>query len=312
MSKLSETAFTSTNGRTQIRVRKWEPETAPKGVVQIAHGVAEHIERYGGFMRFLADNGFAAAGNDHLGHGKSVNDDSELGFFAEKDGWDLVVGDMKKLHDMLAAEYPGLPIFLFGHSMGSFLARTYIIKYGNDFTGAVICGTGQQSPALVGAGKAAAKLICTFSGPKHKSNMLNTMAFGAYNKGFDTVRTPCDWLSRDETNVDKYIADPLCGFVPTAGLFRDMMTGIAFISDQKNAAKMDPELPVFFIAGDKDPVGENGAGVQRAFEMFRAVGMKDVSIKLYPECRHELLNELNKDEVMADVLEWIEARMPEN
>lgn len=309
MPDIKEFTFTSVNGKTPIRVRKCEPEAAPRGIVQIAHGVAEHCERYDDFMRFLASNGFIAAANDHLGHGKSITDESELGFFAEKDGWDLVVGDMHKLHDLLLKEHPGLPFFLFGHSMGSFLARTYIIKYPNELTGAVICGTGMQAPALVSAGKAMAKLICGVSGAKHKSGMLNNTAFGKYNDGFKPIRTACDWLSRDEKNVDKYVADPLCGFVPTAGLFRDMMGGIAFISDKANIALMRKELPVFFIAGDKDPVGENGEGVKRAYEAFKAAGMKDVSIKLYPDCRHELLNELNRDEVMNDILNWINSKL---
>ncbi|MBO4879399.1 MAG: lysophospholipase [Clostridia bacterium] len=311
MSKFTEFTFPSSNGKTAIRVRKFEPETAPRGIVQIAHGVAEHCERYDAFMEFLAANGFVAAANDHLGHGKSISGESDLGFFTEKDGWDHVVRDMHKLHELLTEEYPELPCFLFGHSMGSFLARTYIIRYPDELTGAIICGTGQQSPALVGAGKAMAGMICGLRGVKHKSDMLNKTAFGKYNEGFETVRTPCDWLSRDKANVDKYIADPLCGFVPTAGLFRDMMGGISFIGKPENIEKMRKDLPVFFIAGDKDPVGENGKGVQKAYDLFKEAGMKDVTLKLYPDCRHELLNELNKDEVMADILGWLNEKMPE-
>ncbi|MBQ2110380.1 MAG: lysophospholipase [Clostridia bacterium] len=308
MPELTEFTFPSSNGSTAIRVRKWEPDSAPRGIVQIAHGVAEHCERYDEFMTFLAANGYIAAANDHLGHGKSIRDDGDLGFFADKDGWDLVVSDMHKLHELLRAEHPELPFFLFGHSMGSFLTRTYLIKYPDELTGAIICGTGQQSPALVGAGNAMAKLICSLRGARHKSIMLNNTAFGSYNKDFQPIRTPCDWLSRDEANVDKYVADPLCGFVPTAGLFRDMMGGISFIGKKENIEKMRKDLPVFFIAGAKDPVGESGEGVKRAYGAFLDAGMKDVRLKLYDECRHELLNELNKDEVMADVLEWIESK----
>lgn len=311
MPKFTEFTFPSSNGRTAIRVRKFEPDGEIRGIVQIAHGVAEHCERYDAFMTFLAENGFVAAANDHLGHGKSINDESELGFFAEKDGWDLVVRDMFKLHELLTTEYPDVPCFLFGHSMGSFLARTFIIRHPALLKGAIICGTGQQSPALVGAGKTMAKMVCAFKGAKHKSNLLNNTAFGKYNSGFDTVRTPCDWLSRDEANVDKYISDPLCGFVPTAGLFRDMMSGISFIGKKENVALMRKDLPVFFIAGDKDPVGENGKGVQKAYELFKEAGMTDVTLKLYPDCRHELLNELNNDEVMGDILNWLEEKLPE-
>ena len=311
MPKLTEFTFLSTNGRTEIHVRRWDPDGEVRGTVQIAHGIAEHASRYDGFMEFLAENGFVAAANDHLGHGQSVTDESELGFFAEHGGWDLAVGDMHKLHDILFAENPSLPFFLFGHSMGSFLTRTYIIRYPSELTGAVICGTGQQSSALVGAGNAMAKFVCSVRGVKHKSGLLNKTAFGKYNSEFVPVRTMFDWLSRDEANVDKYMKDPLCGFVPSASLFRDMMGGIAFIGNAENVGKMRKDLPVLFISGDKDPVGEDGKGVKRAFALFQDAGMKDVKLILYPDCRHELLNELNKDEVMNDVLSWMTSKMSE-
>ncbi len=311
MPKLTEFTFTSTNGRTEIHVRRWDPDSSARGIVQIAHGIAEHAERYDGFMEFLAGNGFIASANDHLGHGGSVTDESELGFFAEHGGWDLAVGDMHKLHDILFTANPTLPFFLFGHSMGSFLARTYIIRYPSELTGAVICGTGQQPPALVGAGSAMARLICSVCGPKHKSGLLNRMAFGKYNSKFVPVRTMFDWLSRDAANVDRYMKDPLCGFVPSASMFRDMMGGIAFISSSDNIGKMRKDLPVLFIAGDKDPVGEDGEGVRRACAAFQDAGMEDIKLILYPECRHELLNELNRDEVMADVLAWMDSKIPE-
>ena len=309
MPKCTEFRFPSSNGQNEIFVRLCEPDGAPRGIVQIAHGVAEHSERYLPFMNFLAEKGFVAAADDHLGHGKSVRDESELGYFAEKDGWECVVKDLHTLHEKLVQDYPDLPVFLFGHSMGSFLTRTYLIKYPNDLSGAIICGTGQQSPALVAGGRAMSSIVCTFQGKKCRSNFLNGLAFGSYNKEFEPKRTICDWLSRDEAVVDAYMADPYCGFTATAGLFHDMMGGIAFISNKKNIAKMNKDLPVFFISGAKDPVGENGKGVQKAFDAFKATGMQDVTLKLYPDCRHELLNELCKEEVMGDVLNWIEAKM---
>lgn len=309
MPTMKEYTFTSSDSKTKIRVRRWDPDGAPRGIVQIAHGVAEHVERYDGFMSYLAENGFIAAANDHLGHGKSVTDKSNRGYFAKEDGWNLVVRDMHKLHDELFSEHPELPFFLFGHSMGSFLARTYIINYPAELSGAVICGTGHQDAALVNAGGAMASLVCKLKGDKHKSKFLNSVAFGSYNNGFKPNRTEYDWLSRDPDIVDKYIADPLCGYITCAGQLRDMMGGIKYITDMNNMVKMRKTLPVFFIAGEKDPVGENGKGVRKACEAFRTVGMEDVSIKLYPECRHEILNELNKDEVMKDVLVWIESKM---
>ena len=310
MPRFREYTFLSTNGRTKINVRRFDPDGLPRGIVQIAHGVAEHISRYDGFMRYLAENGFIAIGNDHLGHGLSVQSESELGWFAEEDGWSVVVNDMHKLHDITFAENPGLPYFLFGHSMGSFLTRTYIIKYPAELAGAVICGTGQQSPALVGAGKASANLVCKMKGSKHRSKLLAGMAFGSYNKSFEPRRTDYDWLTRENSIVDEYIADPLCGFMPTAGLFRDMMSGISFITDPENVAKMRKTLPVFFISGDLDPVGENGKGPAKAFHAFKEAGMNDVTIRFYKSCRHELLNETNRDEVMKDILSWLEVRLP--
>jgi len=309
MPAFTDFSFMSSNGKTNIHVRRCDPDTAPKGIVQIAHGIAEHINRYDDFAAFLANNGFVVYGNDHLGHGQSTNDESELGFFAETGGWEMAVEDMRKLHDIAAAEHPGLPFFLFGHSMGSFLARTYIIYFRSGLDGVILSGTGQQPKALVMGGKLMGKLEMNKKGPKYKSQMLNNLAFGKYNDGFETTRTISDWLSRDEEQVDKYIEDPLCGYVPTASLFYDMMCGIDFISKPRNVERMKKDLPVYFMSGDADPVGENGKGVVRAYKSFLAAGMKDVAMKLYHEGRHEMLNELNREEVYKDILNWLEGEM---
>ncbi len=311
MPSFTDYTFLSSNGKTNIRVRRCTPDGVIRGIVQIAHGVAEHVERYDAFAAFLANNGFLVVANDHLGHGKSVNDDSELGFFAEHGGWELVVGDMRKLYEATHAEFPELPYFLFGHSMGSFLTRTYLIKYRSGIAGAVISGTGQNPAPIVAGGKLLGNLECRRHGAKFKSEKLNQLAFGNYNDCFEVRRTVNDWLSRDNAAVDKYIEDPLCGFIPSAGLFRDMMGGIQFIGSARNIHRMNPDLPVFFISGDMDPVGENGKGVMRVYHAFLKAGMTDVTMKLYHECRHELLNELNKEEVMRDVLDWIESKLPD-
>lgn len=311
MPVFSEYTFLSCNGRTKIRVLRCDPDGPARGVVQIAHGIAEHVERYDDFAGFLAKNGFVVAANDHLGHGKSIADESELGHFAENGGWALAVGDMRKLHEQLAGEFPELPVFLFGHSMGSFLTRTYLIRYSGGLTGAILCGTGQQPRAVVSGGRLLAETEVSRHGAKYKSQRLNDMAFGKYNDGFESARTVFDWISRDPEQVDKYSNDPLCGFIPTAGLFRDMMGGLEYIGRQRNVERMDKSLPVLFISGDKDPVGENGRGVMRAYHSFVRAGMADVTLKLYAECRHELLNELNREQVKGDVLSWINSKMPE-
>ena len=305
MARMSESTFLSSDGKTQLFFREYLPDGEAVGIVQLVHGIAEHIARYDGFANYLADNGYIVVGHDQLGHGKSVRDSSTLGFFGEKDGWDMAVKDIHALHELTAAKYPGKPYFLFGHSMGSFLTRTYLIKYRSGLDGVVISGTGQQSPALIAGGEVMSALEMRRHGPTFKSELLNKMAFGSYNSKFKQVRTDTDWLSRDESVVDLYNSDPLCGFVPSAGLLHDMMGGIKFISKQKNVNKMNKDLPVLFLSGDNDPVGEQGKGVMRAYKAFLRAGMKNVTLRLYSGGRHEMLNEINKDEVYQDILTWL-------
>ena len=297
--------FQSSTGRTSIHALKCVPDGKPRAVVQIAHGIAEHIDRYRPFMEFLANNGFVIAGNDHLGHGKSIRVPEEQGFFAEKDGWWSVVDDMDKLHDIMSKEYPGLPYVLFGHSMGSFLTRTYLIKHPDKYDGVILSGTGHQSPALVLGGNAAATVMAKLNGAMGDGAKLDSLAFGTYLNKIENPRTKFDWLSRDSEQVDKYIADPLCGFVGKISLYRDMMQGIKFITDKKNIAQMNKEKPVYFMSGDGDPVGDYGKGVERAYKAFCDAGLHDVFMRLYPGGRHEMLNETNKEQVYQDILNWL-------
>ena len=301
--------FQSSTGRTSIHALKCVPDGKPRAVVQIAHGIAEHIDRYRPFMEFLADNGFVVAGNDHLGHGKSIRVPEEQGFFAEKDGWWRVVDDMDKLHDIMSKEYPELPYVLFGHSMGSFLTRTYLIKHPDKYDGVILSGTGHQSPALVLGGNAAASVMAKLNGAMGDGTKLDSLAFGSYLSKIENPRTKFDWLSRDAEQVDKYIADPLCGFVGKIGLYRDMMQGIKFITDKKNIAQMNKEKPVYFMSGDGDPVGDYGKGVERAYKAFCDAGLHDVFMRLYPGGRHEMLNETNKEQVYQDILNWLNEKI---
>ena len=301
--------FQSSTGRTSIHALKCVPDGKPRAVVQIAHGIAEHIDRYRPFMEFLADNGFVVAGNDHLGHGKSIRVPEEQGFFAEKDGWWRVVDDMDKLHGIMSKEYPELPYVLFGHSMGSFLTRTYLIKHPDKYDGVILSGTGHQSPALVLGGNAAASVMAKLNGAMGDGAKLDSLAFGTYLSKIENPRTKFDWLSRDTEQVDKYIADPLCGFVGKIGLYRDMMQGIKFITDKKNIAQMNKEKPVYFMSGDGDPVGDYGKGVERAYKAFCDAGLHDVFMRLYPGGRHEMLNETNKEQVYQDILSWLNEKI---
>ena len=301
--------FDSSTGKNRIHARRCSPEGEVRGVIQIAHGIAEHIERYDDFAAFLAQNGFVVVGNDHLGHGQSVSNPDDLGFFADDKGWDYVVRDMDQLHDLMKAQYPDVPYIFFGHSMGSFLTRTYIIKHPEKPDLVILSGTGHQSKALVYSGYAMAEAIVRAKGPRADGRFLNDLAFGSYNSKVPFPMTDFDWLSQDYEMVKKYISDPLCGFVAKASLYRDMMGGIKFVTDQKNIDTMNKDTPVYFMSGDKDPVGDYGKGVERAYKAFCQAGLRDVFMRLYPDGRHEMLNELNRQQVYRDVLDWINLRL---
>ena len=291
-------------GSGMIHGCRWEPETAPVAVVQIVHGVAEHIARYDDFAAFLASKGILVVGEDHMGHGESVDAEGNLGKFAG--GWHKAVADVHRLLCYTRMEHPDVPYILLGHSMGSFMVRTLLCKYPQSgVDGAIISGTAWMHRAIVNSGIAAATLVGKRNGMDTPSKFLNDMMFGSYCNRIAQPRTPCDWLTRDAQIVDAYVADPLCGFPMTAALAKNMLNGIKYIQEPANLAKMRKDLPVYFFAGSDDPVGNYGAGVRKAAEQFVKAGMENVSLKLYPQCRHEVLNELNKEEVYADLLDWM-------
>ena len=309
MAITSEYYFPSSDGKTLIHVNQWTPNDRKIiGVVQIAHGVAEYGGRYAPFARYLCAHGYVVVANDHLGHGLSVIDGAPMVYLGETDGWQHVVDDMEELRRRTARVFPGKPYFLFGHSMGSFLSRTHLIRYPGCLDGCILCGTGHQSPALIAGGKLIADREIRRLGRKAFSVKADKLAFGAYNQRFQPTRTRFDWISANEANVDAYIADPLCGGDTTLGLFRDMLDGLGVITKQANINKMDKKLPVLFIAGDQDPVGDMGKGVEKAFHCFQKARLRDVSLKLYHGLRHEILNETGRQYVYRDVLDWLEAR----
>ena len=310
MSIQSEYFFPSSDGKTLVHVNQWTPaDRNILGVVQIAHGVAEYGQRYEPFARYLCARGFAVVANDHLGHGQSVIEGCPMVYLGEEDGWWHVTDDIEELRRRTAKVFSGKPYFLFGHSMGSFLSRTHLIRYPGRLSGCILCGTGHQSPAVIAGGKLVADSEIRRLGKKAYSVRADDLAFGVYNKRFSPARTKVDWLSASEANVDAYLADPLCGGNATLGLFRDMLDGLSYLTKQSNINKMDKNLPVFFIAGDQDPVGDMGRGVRKAFACFQKAGLQDVSVKLYHGLRHEILNESSKQYVYQDVLDWLEARL---
>lgn len=311
MTDFQEFTFLSSNGRTQLHGAQWTPaDREPIAVLQIAHGVAEHILRYDDFARYLNDRGILVAGHDHLGHGKSLPEGGTPVYFGDRATWETVVDDIHLLHDRLREQYPDLPILLMGHSMGSFLSRSYLIRYPGTVDAAIIMGTGWQPKAVVAGGLAVARATAAVVGESGTSDLVTQLAFGAYNKQFAPNRTSCDWLSADTDNVDAYMADPLCGADATVGLFRQMLLGIRFNQRLSNLRRMDAQTPVLFIAGDKDPVGANGAGVRRTYQEFLRAGMQDCTLKLYPGLRHEILNEKGwQREIFRDIGLWLTAKL---
>ncbi len=306
MAQKREFFFPGADGVCSIHAVEWLPENGEvKAVLQIAHGIAEYAQRYAPFAAYLTEQGFAVVANDHMGHGKSHGEGRNPLYFGPENGWQNAVDDMYTLHSLTHKAYPEAPYFLLGHSMGSFLARTFLIRYPGILSGAIVMGTGQMSAAIITAGRAVAKLQARKVGWDNYSPTVNSLAFGSYNKPFAPNRTEFDWLSVNEENVDRYIADPLCGGGASVGLFHDMLGGLLFIGKQANVEKMNIHTPVLFVAGDQDPVGDMGKGVQKAYDSFRKAGVEDLQLKLYPGLRHEILNESSREEVYADLLTWL-------
>ena len=309
MPEIQDLRYPSARAGFTVYAREWLPERPARAVIQIVHGIAEHIGRYEEIARFLSGYGFLVCGEDHLGHGRTA-EGGNYGFFAPADGWDLVVRDIRRLRELEGEKYPTLPYFLLGHSMGSFLTRTYLIAYPGTLDGAILSGTGQEPAPLVALGRALSALECRRLGPQGVSPLVDTLSLGAYNRRFRPNRTSADWISRDPAAVDAYLADPLCRSKPTVSMFRDMMEGLQFIAVRDNLRKMDPSTPVLLLSGDRDPVGGMGKGVRKVQNMFLDAGCTDVTLKLYPGGRHEMFHEVNQQEVFQDLLAWLEDRLP--
>ncbi len=285
-----------------LHVSTWVPE-APRAAMQISHGMAEHARRYADFARYLAAAGIAVYASDHAGHGKSASPD-KYGYFYAKDGWKRVVDDLHSVRGSIEAQHPGLPVFLFGHSMGSMLARSYMSRYAKGLAGVILCGTSGPNP-LLPLGKLLAGLELRRLSTYKPSQLLNRMAFGANNKPFEPSRTPFDWLSRDKAQVDAYIADPACGFAFTATGYSDLFAGLTEIQAKDWAGHVPCDLRVLVISGECDPVGGRKAASWLLARLNEA-DVRLVECKVYPEARHEILNEINREEVYADVLAWVE------
>lgn len=307
MITLEKIPFTSVAGQ-PLTLYLWQTDAPCRGVIQLVHGMAEHIARYDRLARALCAAGYTVAGHSHLGHGEDARED-ELGFFGRKDGWDHLVEDVHAAHEMLLKRFPGQRFAILGHSMGSFVTREYLLRYGGDLTAAVICGTGWFPGPLCSVARAAAALCGVFGGWQKPAPLVDRLMSKDNNKAFAPARTPFDWLSRDTAEVDKYMADLRCGFLFTARGYYDMFTGLKSLSRLHRLAALPGNLPVLFISGDADPIGTQGKGVNTVAQQFRDAGVRDVTVRLYPCARHELFNETNRDEITAELIDWLNRHM---
>mgnify|MGYP001032584814 CR=1 FL=1 len=305
--KKEEFFFDSRDNRSRIHAVRYVPEDRePVCVVQIVHGMAEYIERYEEFARFLTQRGCVVTGNDHLGHGKSVGEDGLYGYFCEQDPATVLVRDVHRLKKMTQQEYPGLPYVIVGHSMGSFILRNYLTMYSSGITGAVIMGTGYQARGAMAVAKGMVGLQKIFLGSRHVSRFSDRVSFGGYNRRIPDAKTDFDWLCKDEESVRRYMEDPLCGNVFTLNGFQTLSELISRAHDPRRLRKIPAGLPLLVLSGDADPLGQYGKGIPKVCQGLRDAGVKDVEMRLWETGRHELLNEPERAQIMELVYDWIQ------
>lgn len=292
---------------TPIHVNQWLPdnESSITGVVQIAHGMAEHSGRYERFARRLTEAGYVVFADDHRGHGKTVKDNAEFGHFSDRNGWDLVINDLHVLTQRIRSEYPKQPLTFFGHSMGSYLGQSYLIKHSNDLDAAILSGTqGNIGPMrLVGLGLVRAEKQRL--GVMGRSPLADKLSFSDFNRHFQPTRTDFDWLTSDRAEVDKFIADPLCGFRCTNATWYELLRAMGANSRKKNQQKIKSTLPIFLITGEEDTSNHGMLGIKSLEHAYIRAGIEHIETKGYANNRHETLNEVNREEVMHDLVSWI-------
>jgi len=298
-------SFSGSNGVDTVSYLTYTPEGEPKAIVQIAHGMAEHFGRYHAFAEYLVREGFVVCGNDHLGHGETAPGPEDFGYFGEKNGWINMMDDLHLLTLKMKQRYGDLPYFLIGHSMGSLLARAYLTYYGKELSGTVLIGTSGDNPAAKAA-LPLINLISSMKGDRHRSELIYYLAFGNYNKRYEKGSRKLAWMSQDNEVLDAFRADPKCNFILTVAGFRDLMKVLLYVSRKNWAAEVPQKLPVILLSGDMDPVGGFGEGTRQVFKQLQMAKIEDLSLKLYPGLRHEILNEPGNEQIYKDILEWIQ------
>lgn len=288
-----------------IYVMKCIPSDTPIGHVHLMHGLAEHIERYDAFIDFLIDRGFIVSGHDHRGHGKTAGKNGQLGYFADHAGFERITEDAREVLLAVREGIRDVPLILFGHSMGSFVARRYMQKYSDSLSKVILSGTAFDPGVMGNMGKLIGKVASKIKSPQTESPLLNSLAFGGFNKKIDNPETPFDWLTRDEEEVRKYIEDPLCGFIPSNQLYVDMFGGMRAIHKESEIMKIRKDLPVLIISGGKDPVGKDGKDIFKVAESMKNAGMKNITVQLVEGARHELLKEIGKEQTMKFIYKWM-------
>lgn len=298
--------YLSSDKKRTIAYYIYEPKCEIKGVIQISHGMCEYIERYEEFADYLTDNGWLVCGNDHLGHGKSAASEEELGYFSEEKGWEHCVNDLHTLHGIIREKYGDYPYVLFGHSMGSFIARAYITRYGSKIDGAVLCGTSAGFPKFIGTQLAIIDRVKKSEGELSRSKTINDIMFGAYTREIENSQSDFDWICSDSEVVSKYEKDKLCNFIFTVNGFENLVRVLGYVTADKWYASVRKDLPILLVAGKDDPVGSYGKGVYKVFEKLCNEGC-DVRMKLYGGMRHEIINEKGRKEPYKDVLSFAES-----
>lgn len=309
-----ETSTLSSDGMSWLRIVVWRPDPSytKRAIVQLVHGMSEHIGRYDAFARFLADLGYVVFGHDHIGHGKSVVSSEQLGHMPAHGGKDILVNDIdvvRKAVYALIGTSRDLPLFLFGHSMGSFVARVYAARHPESLAGVILCGTGSQSRVLAKMGCSVARIIAALRGEEYRSHLVDSLVVGSYAQSVDNPRTNYDWLSSDPSVVDAYYADPLSGSHFSVGAYATLTDTVAEAVSKQVAQATPNDLPMLFVAGDEDPVGNKGVGVEKAANRYRKQGVSDVEVIIYPGMRHEILNEPDRMQVYCDVEAWMAHRL---